>query len=184
MGEKKRAITRTNNRLLTVPKELVWENTNKQQVACCSFRCAGLPLKLKSKGKRKKKRNNWCESDPHFLWNQGVNWKEQTTDSLPSLRSWRDKMAIPISSRWPVAFYSSKDWLKRWRVRGKQKKRNNWCNRNPHFLWSQGVNWKEQTTTDSLLALRSWCETMAIPISSRWAVVVVTVQRTGFKDEE
>jgi hypothetical protein len=34
-------------------------------------------------------------------------------------------MAIPISSRWPVAFYSSKDWLKRCRVRGKQKKRNN-----------------------------------------------------------
>jgi hypothetical protein len=25
---------------------------------------------------------------------------------------------------------------------------------------------------------------MAIPISSRWAVVVVTVQRTRFKDEE
>ncbi len=92
-------------------------------------------------------------------------------------------MAIPISSRWPVSFYSAKDWLKRWRVRERQKKRYNWCNRNPHFLWSQGVNWKEQTT-DSLLALRSWCGTMAIPISSRWAVVVATVQRTRFKDEE
>jgi hypothetical protein len=41
-----------------------------------------------------------------------------------------------------------------------------------YSFYGVGVNRKEQTT-DPLKSLRRWCEKMAIPICSRWPVVVV-----------